>query len=128
MGIISLIASSIFIWMIWRSHDGLSTTQHRILLGLCIADISFSINCAFLGSPVPKDIDYLVWNAVGSMSTCQLSIFFTIIGAFLGPWYNASLVRYLDIFHSSGVDTLKSIILSPQEPHLSILYNSAFCL
>ena len=43
MSIISVIASSIFMWMILRSHDGLSSTPNRLFLGLYTADICFSL-------------------------------------------------------------------------------------
>ena len=41
-GIISIIASCVTIWMMRRSHLGLSTTYHRLVLGLCISDLIYS--------------------------------------------------------------------------------------
>lgn len=97
MGIISIVASSIFIWMIRRSHDGLSTTQHRILVGLCISDIILSLHFASFGMLMPVEVNYWSWNARGSMATCRLDGFLGDFGGGLGLWYNASLVR-LDRF------------------------------
>lgn len=94
MAVISVIASSIFIWMILRSHDGLSSSQHRILMGLCIADICFSFPRSFFGSMAPKEVSYYAWNANGNMTTCQISGLFLIFGSICGPWFNASLVRW----------------------------------
>ena len=42
-GSISIIASAAIIWHILRSYDGLSTTYHRLVLSLCIADIVFHL-------------------------------------------------------------------------------------
>ena len=93
MGITSIIASSIFIWMIRRSHDGFSTTQHRILAGLCISDIILSLHFASFGILMPVEVNYWSWNARGSMATCRLDTFLGEFGGGLGLWYNASLVR-----------------------------------
>ena len=37
-GITSTASSAALIWMILRSHKGLTDTQNRLLLGLCISD------------------------------------------------------------------------------------------
>ena len=96
MGMISIISSLTFIWMLRRSHDGLSTSQNRVLLGLCVSDIIYSLQYLTFGMFVPKGLDYFSWNARGNMATCQISGFFDALGAFLGTFYNASLVS-LDI-------------------------------
>lgn len=93
LSITSVIASSIFLWMILRSHDGMSTTQNRLFAGLCISDIIFTLPQSFFGVMVPKEQDYLVWNARGNMTSCQIHGFLIVFGGQMGPLYNASLVR-----------------------------------
>jgi len=96
LGIISIICSSTFIWMLRRSYDGFSTTQNRILLGLCVSDIIFSSHYLPFGMFGPKELDYFSWNARGNMATCHITGFLSVIGGILGPFHNASLVS-LDI-------------------------------
>uniref|UniRef100_A0A7S3PXH6 Uncharacterized protein n=1 Tax=Chaetoceros debilis TaxID=122233 RepID=A0A7S3PXH6_9STRA len=94
MAILSVLCSSILLWMILRSHDGLSTTQHRLLVGLCFADIVYSLSQSHFGMAVPKELDYAIWNARGNMATCQTQGFLDAFGALCGPFYNASLCLY----------------------------------
>jgi len=91
MSMISVISSSTLIWMLRRSHGGLSTTQNRVLLGLCVSDIIFSFSYLHFGMFVPKEVDYYSWNARGNMATCHIAGFFATVGSGLGPFYNASL-------------------------------------
>uniref|UniRef100_A0A7S3VFZ5 G-protein coupled receptors family 1 profile domain-containing protein n=1 Tax=Chaetoceros debilis TaxID=122233 RepID=A0A7S3VFZ5_9STRA len=100
LGIISIICSSTFIWMLRRSHDGLSTTMNKVLLGLCVSDIMYSCNFLHFGMFVPKELDYWSWNARGNMATCYIAGFFNVAGGALGPFYNASLVSLVmfDVF------------------------------
>ena len=93
-GSISLIASSIIlVWNVLRSHIGLSSTFNRLLLGLCVADIMSS--CAFTFSTVmiPKEVDYLYWNARGNMLTCNLQGFLSVMGS-SASLYNCSICLY----------------------------------
>mmetsp|Transcript_27683 Transcript_27683/g.42411 ORF Transcript_27683/g.42411 Transcript_27683/m.42411 type:complete len:183 (+) Transcript_27683:109-657(+) len=94
MSIISVIASSLFIWMILRSHDGLSITSNRLLLGLCTADICFSLPFSFFGVMLPNEVGYYSWNAMEIMATCQIQGFVNSFGSVCGIWYNASLCLY----------------------------------
>ena len=66
MAIISLISSSILIWMISHSRTRFSTTQHRILLGMSLVDILYSLSLAHFNVTAPKDNNYFVWNARGN--------------------------------------------------------------
>lgn len=91
--ILSVLYSSILLWMILRSHNGLLTTQHQLLVGLCFADIMYSLSQSHFGMVVSKDLDCVVWNARGSMATCQTQGFLDIFGVLCGPFYNALLVR-----------------------------------
>lgn len=51
-GIISILASCALIWMIRRSHLGLSTTYHRLILGLCVSDLIYTSCFPLLNIPV----------------------------------------------------------------------------
>jgi len=94
ISIISIIASSTLICMIVRSFKGLSTTQHRILLGFCISDIFFSLTSSLFNCMAPRDSSYMVWNAQGNVATCNLQGYFRIFGACSGLFYNCSLNLY----------------------------------
>ena len=105
MGWISTIASSIFIWMLRRSHDGFSTTQNRILLCLCMSDIIYTFQFLTFGMMAHKALDYTEWNARGNMATCQVDGFLIVLGS-AGPGYTASLVRQFSFFISSCIQAL----------------------
>ncbi len=93
-GMTSVVSSSMMIWMILRSHDGLSTIQHRLLLGLCISDLISSSSLSTFNVMAPAEIDYYVWNAQGNEATCDAQGFVITMGTFAGLWYNASLNLY----------------------------------
>ncbi len=93
-GITSVIASIILMWMILRSNAGLSTPYHRLLLGLCIADTSYSFSMSFFNALVPSEIDYFIWNASGNLATCTLQGFFWAIGISGSVCYNCALNLY----------------------------------
>ena len=93
-GGISIIASTALIWTILRSHTGLSTTFHRLLFGLCVADILFSTVQMLASIVIPRDLDYIFPWAHGSTATCDSAGFFHISGALSGLLYNASICIY----------------------------------
>ncbi len=93
-GMTSVVSSSTIIWMILRSHNGLSTIQHRLLLGLCISDLISSSSLSTFNVMVPSEIDYYVWNARGNEATCDAQGFLISMGTCSGLWYNASLNLY----------------------------------
>ena len=49
LGTVSTIASTCLVVHILRSHHGLSTTYHRLVFGICIADILSSFAHALVG-------------------------------------------------------------------------------
>ncbi|KAL7543858.1 hypothetical protein ACHAWF_007466 [Thalassiosira exigua] len=126
--IVSVIASSILIAMIWKSKNKLSTVNHRLLLGMSIADILYSLSCATFQTMVPSDLSYMVWNARGNTATCDAVGAITVLGMVAVVFYSCSLnlyylavVRYSKpeayiskrmepLFH--GIPTLMSLILS----------------
>ena len=91
---ISLIASITLVWIIFRSHSGLSTPLNRLLLGLCIADIVSSFASALSTLMVPRDVDYMIWNAQGNIATCDAQGFLIGAGAGAGVMYNSSICLY----------------------------------
>ncbi len=93
-GITSLISSSILIWMIGRSHKGLSTTQNRLLVGICFFDIISSLAYSMFNIMSPSDNDYVVWNARGNEATCDAQGFLLSLGIYGGLYYNAALNLY----------------------------------
>ncbi len=93
-GITSFLSSSTLIWMIARSHKGLSTTQHRILLGLSICDVVSSFAMSTFGFMAPSENNYFVWNARGNEATCDAQGFLLAFGIFGGLFYNSALNVY----------------------------------
>ena len=121
-GSISLIASSILVWNILRSHIGLSSTFNRLLFGLCVADIMSS--CAHMLSTVmvPKEVDYFYWNAHGNTATCNLQGFLHIIGS-SATLYNCSIcIYYLTIVKYNKNDEYIRKKIEPWLHGVSILY------
>ncbi len=93
-GITSFLSSSTLIWMILRSSKGLSTTQHRLLFGLCISDILSSLSSSTFNAMAPAEINYYVWNARGNEASCDTQGFFAVLGGTGGLFYNATLNLY----------------------------------
>jgi len=94
LAIVSLISSFVLIWMIKRSHISFKSTYHRILLGMTIADIIYSLSLAHFNMMAPSEDDYFVWNASGNQLTCNVQGFLTATGATSGLLYNCSLNLY----------------------------------
>ena len=97
-GSISVIASSATMWHILRSHKGLSSTYHRLVFGLCVADLMSSFAFAFNSTAAPIDIQYEEPSARGNMGTCSASGLFYTVGILVAPFYNCMIcVSYLSI-------------------------------
>ncbi len=93
-GSVSLIASTCLVVHILRSHHGLSTTNHRLVFGLCIGDIMSSFANALATTMVPKEINYLVPIAQGNTATCTAQGFLFSIGSTAANLYNCSVCFY----------------------------------
>jgi hypothetical protein len=93
-GSISITASAAIIWHILRSYDGLSTTYHRLVLGLCIADIVFFICHCLIQYEVPKELEYVMPSAQGNVASCDTQGFILTIGAVAASLYNCSMCVY----------------------------------
>jgi hypothetical protein len=93
-GSVSTIASTCLIVHILRSHHGLSTTYHRLVFGLCIADILSSYAQALTTTMAPKEMNYLVPYAQGNTATCTAQGFLLAVGVIAAALYNCSICLY----------------------------------
>ena len=93
-GSISIIASAAIIWHILRSYDGLSTTYHRLVFGLCICDIILSSVIALSTTMAPKEMEYFIPNARGNVASCDAQGFLYVVGFAPSSLYNCSLCFY----------------------------------
>ena len=75
VALVSILSSLVLIWMIRRSHTRFSTPYHRLLFGFCIGDLIFSVSNSFFNAWVPRELDYLMWNARGNSTTCTIQGF-----------------------------------------------------
>ena len=93
-GSISVIASSATMWHILRSHKGLSSTYHRLVFGLCVGDVLFSLALAFNSTAAPKELQYTLPFARGNVGTCTAQGLFIIVGALTATFYNCMICLY----------------------------------
>ena len=93
--IISINSSLVLLWMILRSHIGLSSTSNRLLIGLCIADIMSSSSMSSFAIWVPSELNYFIWNAIGNATTCTIQGCLYVFGTYMATFYNCSLVSYI---------------------------------
>ena len=91
LAIVSMIASSLLIWMLLRSKKLRSSTYHRLILGLGISDTLYSIGLVHFNALAPIDDSYYVWNARGNQLTCNIHGFIILIGAVCGLFYSCSV-------------------------------------
>lgn len=94
LAVVSVISSCTLIWMILRSKQRLSTIFHRILLGMSVADIFFSLGLAHFNFTAPRDDDYMVWNARGNQATCSAQGFISLFGGGYALMYSCALNLY----------------------------------
>ena len=94
-GCLSLIALLAIIYHILRSHKGLSTTYHRLIFGLCIANLMSSVAFVLSETLVPKELSYIKPSAQGNMAPCSTQGFLiTITGIWGGVTYHCSICLY----------------------------------
>jgi hypothetical protein len=122
-GSVSTIASTCLVVHILRSHHGLSTTNHRLVFGLCIGDIMSSFANALATTMVPKEINYLVPIAQGNTATCTAQGFLITAGANIVAMYNCSICfYYLSIIRYNKKDEYIRDKLEPWFHGISILF------
>jgi hypothetical protein len=94
LGSVSTIASTCLAVHILRSNHGLSTTYHRLMFGLCIADIMSSVGFVLGSTMVPKEMNYYIPSAHGNTATCTAQGFLITIGVGVAAAYNCSICLY----------------------------------
>jgi hypothetical protein len=93
-GSVSFIASSALAFHILRSHDCLSTTYHRLVMGLSIADMMSSFAIALSTVMVPKEMNYFIPFARGNAASCYAQGFLIMVGYFTATMYNCCICCY----------------------------------
>ena len=91
---VSIIGSAATMWHILRSHKGLSSTYHRLVFGLCVGDLMFSLAVAFNSTAAPKEMQYLLPSARGNMGTCAAQGFIGSVGIVMAYSYNSMICFY----------------------------------
>lgn len=92
---ISAVSSFIILSIIFRTKSQLSTTYHRIITWLCIADICTSISIALSTVPMPKDMPYpFEMPSYGNQTTCTVQGMIYLIGNAFVFWFNGMLNTY----------------------------------
>ena len=114
--IISVVSSVSLIRMITTSKQRLSTTYHRLLLGISIGDILLSLAFATFQVMEPSEMNYMVWNAKGNQVSCDVYGSLVWVGMTLTLLYSCSLnIYYLFKVKYNKTD---SYIRTKIEPHL----------
>jgi hypothetical protein len=87
-GTLSVLSSMLIIYIILKSPTRLSSTYHRIMLGISISDIFYSIPVALATLPMPSPGDYwtdiinIQGTRLGNTQTCTAQGFFITAGFF----------------------------------------------
>ena len=115
--IVSVISSATLIRMITTSKQRLSTTYHRILLGMSIGDILISLALATFQVMSPSDMAYVVWNAKGNQVSCDVSASAILVGTALTLLYICSLNMYYLCSRSSTTRLIDTFV-----PKLNHIY------
>jgi len=123
LGTVSTIASMCLVVHILRSHHGLSTTYHRLVLGLSIGDIMSSFANVLGSTMVPKEMNYYVLGAQGNMTTCTAQGFLIAVGFITTNLYNCSIcLYYLSIIRYNKKDEYIRNKLEPWFHGISIIF------
>jgi hypothetical protein len=126
-GLVSAIASTIILIMIFRSQEKLTTTFHRIMFAMCLSDIVSSLAVASSSIPTPKEDG--LWLASGTTETCEIQGFLRMYGGITTPLYNCGMVIMPMIVIRYNVS--REVIRSRVEPVLlafPFLWGTAFAV
>jgi hypothetical protein len=119
---VSTIASTCLIVHILRSHHGLSTTYHRLVFGICIADIMSSFAFVLGSTMAPKEMNYFVPGAQGTTTTCTAQGFTIFVANITAALYNCSICfYYLSIIRYNKKDEYIRNKLEPWFHGISII-------
>ncbi len=92
---ISIISSALLIVYVLRSHQGLSTTYHRLMFGLSIADVVYTSADYLLSIlMVPEEMNYVIPGAQGNVNTCTAQGFLTFVNLYTSTYCNCSMCFY----------------------------------
>lgn len=121
---LSIICSSLIIYVILRSSTRLSSTYHRIMMGMSIHDILGSSAIALTTLPLPNDdkwvnLYHYEGTRLGSYATCDAQGFFQFYGLLGSYLYNMVLCVYYAIALSLSIkdETIKRKV----EPWLHLI-------
>ena len=122
-GSVSFLASACLTFHILRSHDCLSTTYHRLVFGLSVADMVSSFAMALSSTMVPKELNYYIPYAQGSTATCTTQGFLVATGFTVATSYNCCICfYYLSIIKYNKKDEYIQKKLEPWFHGVSILF------
>jgi hypothetical protein len=93
-GSIPFIASMLLVTHILRSHECLSSTYHRLIFRLSVADIISSFGNALSSTMAPKENNYLVPFAIGNIATCDAQGFLIFFAGGVVCFYYLVIITY----------------------------------
>lgn len=91
LALVSVAASALLVRILSVSPKQLTTTYHRLLLGMSIGDIVYSLGLANFNSMAPADVGYRVWNARGNQATCDAMGSLLMMGIACSLAYSCSI-------------------------------------
>lgn len=128
-GSTSFVASALLILHILRSHERLSSTYHRLVLGLSACDMVSSLFLALSSAMVPRELNYYIPHARGNALSCTVQGLFIITGFTVATFYNCSIcLYYLSIIRYNKKDAYIRTNLEPWFHGVSIAVPLALSL
>ena len=131
---VSAIASLLLVYLILISPTKLSSIYHRIMFGIGISDIIFSVANAFTTLPMPApghdfwtDMVNIQGARMGNIHTCTAQGFLITFGSILEPGYYFGLCAYY-VF-AIGFKMKNECMLKYVEPviHVAVIVYATFC-
>ena len=91
----SILGALFILQNVWRSPKRRSRVYHRILFGMSLHDVLYSIKAFVSTWPIPSDTpETVVYGALGTQETCVVAGFFGQGAALTSIFYNASLTVF----------------------------------
>lgn len=113
--IVSLVSSSIMVFLILKSGSGLSSSYHRIMFNLGFWDIVASTAVAFSSLPMPKDTIYPFagMHMYGTVATCEVQAIIRIVGVVFSVISHIALNTYYvcAIRYNMSESTINNVVL-----------------
>mmetsp|Transcript_27541 Transcript_27541/g.32129 ORF Transcript_27541/g.32129 Transcript_27541/m.32129 type:complete len:545 (+) Transcript_27541:525-2159(+) len=118
---ISVVASILIIFLIFKSSSKLSTTYHRLVFGMSVADCIGSTSIALNTLPMPNEMIYQQFQSVqlGNSATCSAQGFLFMSGSMATFFFNTCLCIYYlcAIRYTLSEDVIKKRI----EPYMYLV-------